>query len=106
MFTTTTNGACFINLTYVITDATGRTIPGGAYPTVTNELGTAAPTPPPPTTARRDAGGDREGELRAVEHVPVHPDRRHRAVLGRHDVDDEFDVRRANPQTGIARDRR
>ena len=28
-FTTTTNGSCFINLTYVITDATGLTIPAG-----------------------------------------------------------------------------
>ena len=46
-FTTTTNGSCFINLTYVITDATGRTIPSGAYPTVTNELGTTPPVPPP-----------------------------------------------------------
>jgi hypothetical protein len=50
VFTTTTNGGCFINLTYVITDATGRTIPNGAYPTVTNQLGTTAPAPPPPTT--------------------------------------------------------
>lgn len=48
-FTTTTNGTCFINLTYVITDATGRTIPSGGYPTVTNQLGTVAPTPPPTT---------------------------------------------------------
>lgn len=46
-FTTTTNGTCFINLTYVITDATGRTIPGGLYPTVTNQLGTTPPVPPP-----------------------------------------------------------
>lgn len=46
-FTTTTNGTCFTNLTYVITDATGRTIPSGQYPTVTNELGTTAPVPPP-----------------------------------------------------------
>ena len=46
-FTTTTNGSCFINLTYVVTDATGRTIPGGSYPTVTNQLGTSAPVPPP-----------------------------------------------------------
>lgn len=41
-----TNGTCFINLTFVITDATGRTIPGGAYPTVTNQPGTT-PIPPP-----------------------------------------------------------
>ncbi len=47
-FDTITNGSCFINLTYVITDATGRTIPGGAYPTVTNEPGTTpAPAPAP-----------------------------------------------------------
>ena len=48
-FSTTTNGKCFINLTYVITDATGRTIPGGSYPTVTNQLGTGAPIPAPTT---------------------------------------------------------
>lgn len=42
-FVTTTNGSCFINLTYVITDATGLTIPAGSYPTVTNQLGTSAP---------------------------------------------------------------
>jgi hypothetical protein len=46
-FTTTTNGTCFQNLTYVISDATGRTIPGGQYPTVTNQLGTGNPVPPP-----------------------------------------------------------
>ncbi len=46
-FVTTTNGACFTNLTYVITDATGRVIPNGAYPTVTNELGAGPPVPPP-----------------------------------------------------------
>lgn len=45
-YTIITNGTCFINLTFVITDATGRTIPGGAYPTVTNEPGTT-PIPPP-----------------------------------------------------------
>jgi hypothetical protein len=48
-YTVTTNGACFINLTFTITDATGRTIPPGQYPTVTNQLGTNDPTPPPPT---------------------------------------------------------
>ena len=46
-FVTTTNGTCFINLTYVITDATGLTIPAGSYPTVTNQLGTSTPTPTP-----------------------------------------------------------
>jgi hypothetical protein len=49
-FTTITNGTCFINLTYVITDATGTTIPSGSYPTVTNQAGTTAPPPPPPTS--------------------------------------------------------
>ncbi|MCC7327002.1 MAG: hypothetical protein IT521_09395 [Burkholderiales bacterium] len=48
-FSTTTNGTCFINLTYVVTDANGLTIPGGSYPTVTNELGENPPAPPPPT---------------------------------------------------------
>ncbi len=47
-FNTTTNGGCFINLTYVITDANGLTIPAGQYPTVTNQLGTNPPAPPPP----------------------------------------------------------
>jgi hypothetical protein len=46
-FTVTTNGTCFINLTFVITDATGRTIPTGETPTVTNQLGTGTPVPPP-----------------------------------------------------------
>ena len=48
-FTTTTNGTCFINLTYVITDLNGLTIPPGQYPTVTNQLGTATPPPTPST---------------------------------------------------------
>ncbi len=47
-FNTITNGTCFTNLTYVITDATGLTIPGGSYPTVTNQPGTTPPPPPPP----------------------------------------------------------
>lgn len=46
LFTATTTGGCFENGTFVITDATGRTIPNGSYPTVTNKLGTAAPIPP------------------------------------------------------------
>jgi hypothetical protein len=46
-FNTTTNGSCFINLTYVITDANGLTIAPGNYPFVTNQLGTGAPVPPP-----------------------------------------------------------
>lgn len=45
-FTATTNGTCFENATFVITDATGRTIPGGSYPLIVNEPGETAPTPP------------------------------------------------------------
>ena len=47
-YTVITNGTCFIGLTFVITDSTGRTIPGGAYPLVTNEPGTTPVPPPPP----------------------------------------------------------
>ena len=46
-FNTTTNGTCFVNLTYVISDANGLTIAPGNYPLVTNQLGTGAPIPPP-----------------------------------------------------------
>ena len=43
-FTVTPNGTCFTNLTFAITDATGRTLTNG--PTVSNVFGTApAPTP-------------------------------------------------------------
>ena len=45
-----TNGTCFINLTFAVTDATGRTLTTG-LPTVTNQPGTQAPTPPAPTPA-------------------------------------------------------
>jgi hypothetical protein len=45
-FTATTTGGCFVNGTFVITDQTGRTIPTGNYPTVSNNLGTTAPVPP------------------------------------------------------------
>ncbi|MCC6870115.1 MAG: hypothetical protein IT522_14955 [Burkholderiales bacterium] len=45
-FTATTNGTCFENLTFVITDATGATIPTGNYPFITNERGATPPTPP------------------------------------------------------------
>jgi hypothetical protein len=38
-FVATTTGACFTNMQFAITDATGRTIPGGSSPTLTNELG-------------------------------------------------------------------
>jgi hypothetical protein len=46
-FNTTTNGTCFVGLTYVITDANGLTIAPGNYPLVTNQLGTGTPIPPP-----------------------------------------------------------
>jgi hypothetical protein len=42
-FTITTNGSCFENLTFAITDAAGRTLL--TPPTVTNERGTDAPPP-------------------------------------------------------------
>jgi hypothetical protein len=45
-FTATTNGACFVNMQYAITDASGRTIPGGASPLLTNEVGKATSAPP------------------------------------------------------------
>jgi hypothetical protein len=45
-FTATTNGACFTGLTFTVRDATGRTIPTGNAPTITNELGTTPPVPP------------------------------------------------------------
>jgi hypothetical protein len=45
-FTATTNGACFVAMQFAITDATGRTIPGGSSPLLTNELGAGTTTPP------------------------------------------------------------
>lgn len=45
-----TNGTCFTNLTFAITDATGRTLTTG-MPTITNSPGAQAPTPPAPTPA-------------------------------------------------------
>ena len=49
-FDVITNGSCFTNLTFAITDATGRTISTG-LPTVTNQPGTQVPVPPtPPAT--------------------------------------------------------
>jgi hypothetical protein len=41
-FTATTNGSCFENMQYAISDATGRTIPGGSSPTLTNKVGDSA----------------------------------------------------------------
>ena len=51
-FTVTTNGSCFDSMQFSVTDATGRTIPAGSSPTLTNAVGTfvppAPPTPPAP----------------------------------------------------------
>ncbi len=44
-FDVITNGGCFQNLTFAITDATGRTLLTG-IPTVSNVPGTTVPTPP------------------------------------------------------------
>ncbi len=44
-----TNGTCFTNLTFAITDATGRTLTTG-LPTVNNNPGAQAPAPPPPAS--------------------------------------------------------
>jgi hypothetical protein len=62
-FDVITNGSCFTAMPFVITDATGRTIPGGSSPTLTNALGTAAPPPPatlsvsPPSAANNACSG-------------------------------------------------
>jgi hypothetical protein len=45
-FEVITNGTCFINLSFAITDATGRTISNG-LPTVTNQPGEQEPVTPP-----------------------------------------------------------
>lgn len=49
-FDVITNGTCFTNLSFAVTDATGRTLTTG-LPTVTNQPGAQAPTPPAPTPA-------------------------------------------------------
>ena len=49
-FTATTNGACFVNMQYAISDATGRAIPGGSSPLLTNQFGTGTTAPPTSTT--------------------------------------------------------
>ena len=48
-FTATTTGACFVNMQYAISDATGRVIPGGSSPLLTNQFGTGSATPPTAT---------------------------------------------------------
>ena len=47
-FDVVTNGSCFINQTFVITDATGRSVTSSP---VTNQPGTAVPPPPTPAPA-------------------------------------------------------
>jgi len=46
-FDAITNGSCFTNMQFAITDATGRTIPGANSPLLTNEPGTVEPPTPP-----------------------------------------------------------
>lgn len=48
-FDAITNGTCFTNLSFAITDATGRTITSG-LPTITNSPGAQTTTPPPTAT--------------------------------------------------------
>ncbi len=50
-FDVITNGSCFDSMPFAITDATGRTIPGGSSPLLTNAPGTTVPTPPAPSPA-------------------------------------------------------
>jgi hypothetical protein len=51
-FDVITNGSCFDSMQFVITDASGRTIPGGSSATLTNALGANPPVvAPPPLTA-------------------------------------------------------
>lgn len=45
-FTATTLGACFDNMQFAISDATGRTIPGGSSPTLSNKVGTGGGVAP------------------------------------------------------------
>ena len=45
-FDAITNGACFDSIPFAITDATGRTIPDGSSPRLTNAPGTATPPAP------------------------------------------------------------
>ena len=68
-FTATTTGACFVNMQYAITDATGRTVPGGASPLLTNEVGKGAGSA---TTARSPSARHRT--------IP-YPTRLHRSVV-------------------------
>ena len=53
-FTATTNGTCFTNLTFVITDASGRTVT--SPPTASNVFGTAAPAQPLKVFANQSGG--------------------------------------------------
>ena len=66
-FVVTTNGTCFENATFAITDATGRTLL--TPPTVTNQLGTTAPILPltiTPSSATCTAGVDNNFDFLAT----------------------------------------
>lgn len=66
-FVVTTNGNCFENATFAITDATGRTLL--SPPTVTNQLGSSAPVLPlaiTPSSASCKAGVDNNFDFLAT----------------------------------------
>ena len=66
-FVVTTNGSCFTNATFAITDAAGRTLL--TPPTVTNQLGTSAPVLPlaiTPSSATCKAGLDNNFDFLAT----------------------------------------
>ena len=70
-FDVLTNGACFTNMPFAITDATGRTIPGAASPTLSNVVGTTAPTPPPALSVNPAAVGNLACTGKTFNFVPI-----------------------------------
>lgn len=70
-FDVITNGSCFTNMQFAITDATGRTIPGGASPTLSNVVGTTAPTPPPALTVSPGSATSTACTGKTFNFVPV-----------------------------------
>jgi len=70
-FDAITNGACFTNMQFAITDAKGRTIPGSASPTLSNVVGTTAPTPPPALTVSPPTAASAACTSKTFNFVPV-----------------------------------
>jgi len=70
-FDAITNGACFTNMQFAITDAKGRTIPGSASPTLSNVVGTTAPTPPPALTVSPPTAASAACTGKTFNFVPV-----------------------------------